>query len=139
MAARRLRAHLAALGDSRRWTLLVALSYVGVLWMAFPRDLQWHSHWYRVAWIPFVSPPVTLLDTVLNTLLFVPSGVLTGRGRRPHSTRWFAAGVAIAIGCELMQVFTHGRIPSTTDVCCNLIGLTAGDRLGAALAGSRHQ
>jgi VanZ family protein len=139
MAARRLRAHLSALADTRSWTLAVALSYVGVLAVALPRDVQWHSHWAKVAWIPFISPPVTLIDAVLNTLLFLPSGVLTGAGRPPRSSRWFAAGIAVAIGCELLQVFSHGRIPSMTDVCCNLMGLAAGGRLGAALSGSPHQ
>ena len=37
-------------------------------------DLVGHTHWGKVQWIPFVSPPVKLLDVVGNILLYAPFG-----------------------------------------------------------------
>lgn len=37
-------------------------------------DLQNHTHWSKVGWIPFVSPPVKPLDIAQNLLLCAPIG-----------------------------------------------------------------
>jgi glycopeptide antibiotics resistance protein len=92
-------------------------------------SLQSHSHWYKVAWIPFVSPPVRAFDIVANVLLFVPYGWLVRRSTassRRAWTRGFASAALISLAAELAQVYSHSRFPSATDFTCNLIGTGAG-------------
>ena len=53
----------------------LALSIVAALAADFPwTTLQNHTHWAHVLWLPFLSPPVRIVDSVLNVLLFVPAG-----------------------------------------------------------------
>src|SRR5438477_655175 len=52
---------------------------VASLLAALGADLPWgdfhgHTHWANVGWIPFVSPPVRVLDIAENLLLFAPLG-----------------------------------------------------------------
>ena len=37
-------------------------------------DFVGHTHWGKVQWIPFVSPPVKPLDIAGNVLLYLPFG-----------------------------------------------------------------
>lgn len=88
-------------------------------------DLQNHSHWSKVRWIPFVSPPVRLEDMALNTLLCAPIGGLCGRlCRRPLLTA-FGLSLALSVTAEWSQVYSHNRFPSATDVTCNVAGAVA--------------
>jgi glycopeptide antibiotics resistance protein len=84
--------------------------------------LQDHSHWARIGWVPFVSPPIRPVDIVANTLLFAPLGAGAALAfRRPVAA---AAGVALALSLsgEAVQIYTHSRFPSATDVVCNVAG-----------------
>ena len=89
-------------------------------------DLQDHSHWSNIGWIPFVSPPIRRRDIVANVLLFMPLGVGAALGFRRGLA--VAGGLALALSMtgETIQVYTHSRFPSATDVVCNVAGAVAG-------------
>jgi glycopeptide antibiotics resistance protein len=110
----------------RRLGLVAAIA--AIVAADFPwGELQDHAHWYKVAWIPFISPPVRLRDVAENILLFVPLGVMLAVNVRRHVTAvTFLIATALACAGELTQVFSHGRIPSTTDIVCNVAGACAG-------------
>jgi VanZ family protein len=117
----------------RRFALVIALL------AAFAADYPWHgmtnhTHWAKVGWIPFVSPPVRFSDIVANILLFLPAGVFSApRGTRPGAAALRGALIAfpIAFAGEATQLFSHGRFPSATDLVCNV----AGAALGAVMIG----
>jgi glycopeptide antibiotics resistance protein len=90
-------------------------------------DLQDHTHWFKVQWIPFVSPPIKLRDIVVNVLLYWPFGYLLIRMAPRRS--WFAAALyafALSVATEWTQLYSHSRFPSATDVACNVIGAALG-------------
>ena len=108
------------------WTGLILLAVVP--WATF----QNHSHWARVQWIPFVTPPVKLRDIVANVLLYCPFGWWAWRGLRSSTVPrivWLA--VALSVATEFSQVYSHGRFPSTTDLTCNVLGAWLGARAAA--------
>ena len=98
-------------------------------------DFVGHTHWGKVQWIPFVSPPVTLLDVVGNVLLYVPFGYGLIRASPPRVRGWHAAAIAgsLSLGVEWSQLYSHSRFPSMQDILCNV----AGAWLGAAWADRR--
>ena len=103
------------------WTGLILLLVLP--WTSF----QSHTHWQRVAWIPFVSPPVR--DVVANVLLYVPWGYLFVR-QMPYARRhiWIVVMLAavLSFSTEASQLYSHGRFPSATDLICNIFGALAG-------------
>ena len=105
------------------WTGLILVLVVP--WLNYRN----HSHWDKVAWIPFFSKEVQLRDIVANILLYVPWGYFWVRQKRDPTRRvWpvivFAAVLSIAT--EASQCYSHGRFPSATDVTCNLFGAFVG-------------
>ncbi len=103
-------------------------------------DFQGHTHWAKVRWIPFVTPPVGAADIALNVLLFVPLGAFRGfDGRSPAAAVWRAGAVALplALFAEWTQIYSHSRIPSMTDVTCNVAGALAGAAIAAQFRRSR--
>jgi glycopeptide antibiotics resistance protein len=121
---------------SRRAKIAFALWVAVILFVVTPwYGIRDHSHWARVQWIPFVSPPIRVSDIVLNTLFYMPFGFMYVR--RSASRRiWKAVAAAAVLSAltEVSQVYSHGRFPSTTDLVCN----TVGAYLGAIWAGSRR-
>jgi glycopeptide antibiotics resistance protein len=118
-----------------RWRLraALALSVALIFAIVLPwQRFQDHTHWQRVQWIPFRSPPITLRDLAGNVALYVPVGYLIVRLTGPPVgiPRAVACAALLSIGTETTQLFSHGRFPSMTDVTCNL----AGACLGAAIA-----
>jgi len=103
------------------WTLLICACVIP--WA----DLQNHSHWSRVQWIPFVTPPVKLIDIVINVLLYVPFGYLFVRwtGRRGTALAVMCGGT-LSLITEWTQLYSHSRFPSLTDVTCNVCGTLIG-------------
>lgn len=90
-------------------------------------DLRDHTHWGKVAWIPFISPPVKLSDIVGNVLLYVPLGYLGSRlMARSAAPVIMGLALALSLGTETLQLYSHRRFPSATDVTCNLSGCMAG-------------
>jgi glycopeptide antibiotics resistance protein len=103
------------------WILLICLAVVP--WT----DLQNHSHWARVQWIPFVTPPIKLADIIVNIVLYVPFGYwfVRWRGRRRAGLA-VASAAALSLVTEWTQLYSHSRFPSLTDVTCNVIGTLLG-------------
>jgi glycopeptide antibiotics resistance protein len=95
-----------------------------------------HSHWARVQWIPFVTPPIRFSDMLLNILFYMPFGFMYVR-RSASARVWKAvlAGVVLSTATEVSQVYSHGRFPSTTDLICNTIGAYLGARWAARRRG----
>lgn len=112
---------------SRRVRIAFAL-WVGVIllvvtpWAGF-RD---HSHWERVQWVPFVTPPIRIRDIVANTLFYVPFGFLYVRRFRSRAWRAVLAALVLSLLTELAQVYSHGRFPSSTDIVSNTLGACCG-------------
>ena len=96
-------------------------------------DFVGHTHWQKVQWIPFVSPPVRLVDIVVNLLLYAPLGYEFIRASASRSRRWHALTLAasLSLAIETSQLYSHSRFPSLQDVVCNV----AGAWLGAIWAG----
>jgi hypothetical protein len=57
----------------RRLLLILSIGVIALVVVPWG-DFQGHTHWAKVGWIPFVSPPVRLRDMVANLLLFAPFG-----------------------------------------------------------------
>lgn len=93
----------------------------------FPWDLQTHPHWYKVGWLPFVTGIVRPHDLLINVALYFPLGLFLPVRLRRGRVAW-AAGLALLVSSllELAQVWSHSRIPSTTDVVMNVVGGMAG-------------
>lgn len=133
------------------WTLLV------IAITTFPwSNVVGHPHWDRVAWSPARDGYANLPDTVLNVMLFLPYGwlgvrALAGARRRdrpevgqslpagdrpgPRSTALTAVfvvalGVTLSIAAEAVQLYSHDRYSSMTDVIANACGAVLGAVLG---------
>jgi glycopeptide antibiotics resistance protein len=90
-------------------------------------DLQDHSHWFKVQWIPFVSPPIKWQDLAANVALYWPFGYLFVRQARRLSWRWAAVcALLLSVATEWTQLYSHSRFPSSTDVTCNVMGAAVG-------------
>jgi glycopeptide antibiotics resistance protein len=112
------------------------LFWTGVILLCvIPSDLQNHTHWAKVCWIPFVTPPVKMSDILANMLLYVPWGFCFARPSVPpgRSRVVIACAAALSVVTEATQLFSHTRFPSATDVTCNV----AGAWLGAMMARAR--
>ena len=115
------------------WTGLIVLAVVP--W----GNLQNHTHWNVVQWVPFVSPPQRARDWVGNTLMYVPVGYLVMRALSDRRRIWRALAFAtlLSFSTEVSQLYSHRRFPSTTDLVCNMAGAYIGVRL--ALRGERRR
>jgi glycopeptide antibiotics resistance protein len=113
--------------NSRTWlTIWICLIVLVVVpW----RTLEAHAHWERMAWIPFVSPPVDVGDVLGNVAFYVPYGMLVAQeAADTPSPITIAAGSAVllSLATEFTQIFSVTRFPSMTDVACNAIGAFVG-------------
>ena len=122
----------------RFWCWIAAILLIVVPWSTF----QSHSHWARVAWVPFLTGPFRLRDIILNTLLYFPLGYWHTRAW-PLRARWWhtlALALLLASATELTQVFSHRRYPTATDITCNAVGALCGAAWARARgsAGRRH-
>ena len=112
----------------RRLSLYVTwlLSTLLIVAIVFPwRDLQDHTHWGKVLWVPFVTPPVKTIDLVGNVLLYLPFGFLGARATR-RTILVLGGAALLSLVTESAQLFSHARYPSTTDFICNLAGCMLG-------------
>jgi glycopeptide antibiotics resistance protein len=110
------------------WSTALALSILLILYIVTPwRNPQDHSHWARVRWVPFVTPPIRSFDMAANVLLYLPLGyALSGLRRRPSPLHAVAFAAALSLTTEWTQLYSHGRWPSMTDVTCNVTGAWCG-------------
>jgi glycopeptide antibiotics resistance protein len=95
-------------------------------------DLVDHTHWEKVQWVPFRSPPTRLFDVVVNVLLYLPFGYQFFRAFPNRVRVWQAVALASALSfaIEASQLYSHSRFPSVQDLLCNV----AGSWLGAITA-----
>ena len=90
-------------------------------------NLQNHTHWYKVGWIPFVTPPVKASDIIANVLLYIPLGYFRQmRARRRMCVQALGESAVLAFLMELTQLYSHSRIPSSTDLVCDCAGAVIG-------------
>jgi glycopeptide antibiotics resistance protein len=90
-----------------------------------------HSHWHQVQWLPFLGHRLDWFDIIANIALFVPFGCFAGDlARTPWRTnqvcRVLGAALLLSAAVEFMQIYSHGRFPSATDISCNLLGAALG-------------
>lgn len=94
-----------------------------------------HPHWDTIRWIPFQDFSLTtsiLIDVIGNIAWFMIFGYLlhywmdeeVSPFRSIVTVVLIAASVSLSL--EFFQVFCHNRIPSMTDVTCNIIGASFG-------------
>ena len=112
---------------SLRRSIGVSIATVTIVLGTFPRDLQDHPHWMKVAWVPFASGLLRPFDLVVNTILYVPFGFVLQAGRKGDARLW-TAGCALALSAalEMAQVWSHSRFPSATDSAMNVAGALVG-------------
>jgi glycopeptide antibiotics resistance protein len=113
------------------WTKLALLwTAVIVCVTTLPwKNFVGHPHWDHVRWIPFQDHPLALFDIVANVLLFVPFGYFLVRAlpRRSRAlARTLALAAALSASVEYFQVYSHHRMPSTTDILTNVLGAGLG-------------
>ena len=131
--------HLDRRARNLAWAGLAVASAL-VLVAAFPwGDLEDHSHWSKIGWLPFVSPPIRLGDIGLNTLLCAPIGGLSGRLFRRPLVGAFGLSLALSVTAEWSQVYSHTRFPSATDVTCNVAGAVLAAALSRRLDSGRRE
>ena len=97
----------------------------------FPWDFVGHTHWQKVQWIPFRSPPVKLIDVLVNLALYFPFGYTLRRALAHRARSWHAVVLAAVLSfvIEWTQVYSHSRFPSVQDVLCDVVGAWGGDWL----------
>jgi hypothetical protein len=119
---------------ARGWIWIAVIIVAVVPWY----DFQSHSHWRRVGWVPFLSPPVRLRDILINTAMYVPFGLFFFTHDRANRLRTFlivVAALTLSMTTEASQSYSHSRFPSATDVVAN----TSGAALGCAIAAGRRR
>lgn len=96
-------------------------------------DLVGHTHWGKVQWVPFRSPPVKMFDVLVNVLLYMPFGYAWLRVSWARTRLWQAAALAfvLSFAVESSQLYSHSRFPSVQDVLCNVCGAWVGGRLAS--------
>jgi glycopeptide antibiotics resistance protein len=103
-------------------TLLVAIL---IPWF----DVTNHTHWMKVAWIPF-QPPIRPFDMAANVVVFVPFGFLWRRcrfrGRFGRASMALVLGGLLSFVAESAQLYSHSRFPSATDLTTNVMGIAVG-------------
>jgi glycopeptide antibiotics resistance protein len=112
--------------------LLFALWLLALVAVLFPwGDVTDHTHWMNVSWVPF-RPPIHAFDIAANTAIFIPFGFLWRRSWASSRFRTaLSAAGALSVCAESVQLFSHARFPSATDVATNVIGAAIGLWLAA--------
>ena len=115
------------------WIWVSVVLLVVVPWGSFEDHMRGH----RIGWIPFISPPVQIVDVVLNVFLYVPVGYLGSRrsGWRSALSVVLCA-LALSVATEATQLFSHRRFVSATDVLSNTLGAAIGIFLSRRHRGS---
>lgn len=117
---------------SRHWWLAVWIVWLGVVLCAtivYHNVFVGHSHWFLVQWLPSKGPGTWLeyvLDVAANVLLFGPLGYAQApAGLSPTRRGLLVMGVTsfvLSLGIELVQVYSHNRLASTSDIVANTLG-----------------
>lgn len=120
----RLSALLASIAAILAATLLPWSNFVG------------HAHWAQVQWLPFYGQQLDWVDIAGNVALFLPFGYFAARFRsapgQNQGTLWvLVSATLLSTFAEIVQVYSHGRYPSTLDIGCNVFGAALGLMLSA--------
>ena len=104
------------------WSTLIAAATLP--WTSFVG----HTHWQKVQWIPFISPPVRPFDILGNILLYVPFGYgfVRSSSRQVRAGRAVVIAGTLSLAIEWSQLYSHARFPSLQDVVCNTVGAWLG-------------
>ena len=114
------------------WKLWLAWIAVIIGATALPwTNYAGHAHWDEVRWIPFYGQPLALGDVFANVVLFIPFGFFLRRAMAASSPKriWILTvllATALSTAVEIFQIYSHNRVPSTTDICGNLLGTIIG-------------
>jgi glycopeptide antibiotics resistance protein len=126
------------------WILIVVVATT-LPWSGL-QGLQGHSHWGNVRWIPLYPELLSLRfvrDIVVNMFLFMPFGYLYVRSQVTRPSAMFLRitllAALLSVGVELVQVFSHTRIPSTTDICANVMGAAIGAVIARKVSKERRE
>ena len=113
---------------ARAWIVFGIWSAVIVAATIPTTDFVGHTHWQKVQWIPFLSPPVKIVDVVVNIGLYLPFGYTLARASGPRFRVWGAIALAgaLAVTLEWSQLYSHSRFPSLQDVLCDVSGALVG-------------
>jgi glycopeptide antibiotics resistance protein len=115
----------------------ISLSIAIIVLVVVPwSDVVTHSHWGKVQWVPFLSPPVKIRDIVGNVALYLPFGYTSARQMiRANATvpRVAALAALLSLATEWTQLYSHSRFPSMQDVVCNVMGAACGCLLANAV------
>lgn len=121
--------------------LVVWLGAFAVLFVPWG-DIQDHTHWYKVTWVPF-SAPLKPVDVVGNIVAFIPFGALStltfGTGKWWDWLIGIALALLLALGAEAAQLYSHLRFPSATDLSANVLGAALGVWLVRRRSATRDQ
>jgi glycopeptide antibiotics resistance protein len=95
-----------------------------------------HAHWAQVQWVPFDGHRLDWFDIAANVGLFVPFGYFAGgflSAVLPEKKTLLVlvAATLLSTSAEFLQIYSHSRFPSATDICCNLLGAALGLMLAA--------
>ena len=94
-----------------------------------------HPHWDSIRWVPFQDFSFSLamiIDVLGNTAWFMPFGYLLHYWTKANASPFQSIATVAVVACgvslliEFFQVFCHNRIPSMTDVVCNVLGAGIG-------------
>lgn len=113
---------------ARAWIVFGLWSAV-ILAVTVPStDFVGHTHWQKVQWIPFRSPPVKVFDVVVNIALYFPFGYTLARALAHRARGWHAVVLAgaLSLAVEWSQLYSHSRFPSVQDVLCDILGAWGG-------------
>ena len=122
----------------RPWLLWAWVTLL-IIVPTFPwSDFVGHSHWDKVRWIPFADftfAPMMIVDVLGNFGWFAVFGYLFHYRKEDRSYASLKPAIATAFLLSLLlegfQVFCHNRIPSMTDVTCNVLGAAFGSYLAS--------
>jgi len=119
--------------SSQAWIAFGIWSAVIVAATVPTTDFVSHTHWQKVQWIPFISPPVKLVDVVVNIGLYLPFGYTLARASGPRFRAWRAVALAgvLSVTLEWSQLYSHSRFPSLQDVLCDVSGAWIGTWLAS--------
>ncbi len=113
---------------ARAWIVFGLWSAVILAATVPTKDVVGHTHWQKVQWIPFRSPPVKVFDVVANIALYLPFGYTLARASADRARRWHAVvlGGVLSLAIEWSQLYSHSRFPSVQDVLCDIVGAWGG-------------
>lgn len=109
-----------------RFVLILSLTCIAVLTLLPTRGYRTHAHWDRVQWVPFGERSLPPLQAAANVALFLPLGWALARMWPRRRALAVVSAAALSGAIETVQVFAHGRYPTTTDVALNVAGAFLG-------------